>query len=74
VISCPLDAHELILKSSCLTSSPRTAAEGEACLHTELVGRFKELLRAMLQYVKTRHPQGVSWNPNGKTLSAPKPV
>ena len=47
-----------------------TTAEGETCLHTELVVRFKELLRAMLQYVKTRHSHGVSWNPNGKPLTA----
>jgi hypothetical protein len=33
------------------------------------VHRFKTLMRALLEYVKTRHPKGLSWNPDGKTLA-----
>ncbi len=43
-------------------------AEGEICGHTQLVQRFKELQRSMLNYVKTRHANGVRWNPNGSPL------
>ena len=43
---------------------------GETSAEVELVKRFKEVIRSILQYVKARHAQGISWNPGGSVLKS----
>jgi hypothetical protein len=42
----------------------------EVHLEVELVKRFKDVIRSILQYVKARHAQGISWNPGGSVLKS----